>query len=53
MEGPSTVTKLAERLDSNTGATSYHLRVLADHGLVLAESSRGRGASGIGGVRTT
>ena len=43
MDGPSTATRLAERLDSNTGATSYHLRVLADHELVLEESSRGRG----------
>lgn len=33
-EGPATATTLASRLETNTGATSYHLRKLADVGLV-------------------
>jgi DNA-binding transcriptional ArsR family regulator len=36
-EGPATATVLARALDTNTGATSYHLRKLADVGLVLEE----------------
>jgi DNA-binding transcriptional ArsR family regulator len=34
LEGPATATVLAQALDTNTGATSYHLRRLADVGLV-------------------
>ena len=34
MHGPATATELADRLSTNTGATSYHLRKLADVGLV-------------------
>ena len=40
--GPATATGLAEALRTNTGATSYHLRQLADVGLVK-EDSGGRG----------
>lgn len=40
--GPATATFLAERLDTNTGATSYHLRKLASVGLV-EETGEGRG----------
>ena len=40
--GPATATGLAEALRTNTGATSYHLRRLADVGLVK-EDSGGRG----------
>ena len=40
--GPATATALAERLDTNTGATSYHLRKLASVGLV-EETGEGRG----------
>ena len=40
--GPATATALAERLGTNTGATSYHLRKLASVGLV-AETDDGRG----------
>jgi predicted ArsR family transcriptional regulator len=36
-EGPATATVLARALDTNTGATSYHLRKLAEVGLVLEE----------------
>ncbi|WP_433162038.1 ArsR/SmtB family transcription factor [Kribbella sp. CA-247076] len=39
--GPQTATTLAGRLGVNTGATSYHLRQLADAGLVLEDDSRG------------
>lgn len=34
LDGPATATTLARRLDTNTGATSYHLRKLAEVGLV-------------------
>ena len=34
LEGPATATALARALDTNTGATSYHLRKLAEVGLV-------------------
>lgn len=40
--GPATATALAERLGTNTGATSYHLRKLASVGLV-EETEDGRG----------
>lgn len=40
--GPATATALARRLDTNTGATSYHLRKLASVGLV-DETQDGRG----------
>jgi DNA-binding transcriptional ArsR family regulator len=39
--GPQTATTLAGRLGVNTGATSYHLRQLADAGLVTEDDSRG------------
>jgi predicted ArsR family transcriptional regulator len=39
--GPQTATTLAGRLGVNTGATSYHLRQLADAGLVVEDDSRG------------
>lgn len=32
--GPATATELAKRLDTESGSTSYHLRVLAQHGFV-------------------
>ncbi len=41
--GPATATGLAERLDTNSGATSYHLRKLADVGLVEEDPERGAG----------
>lgn len=40
-DGPATATTLATRLDTNTGATSYHLRQLAEVGLVLEDTDRG------------
>ncbi len=33
-DGPATATGLAKRLGLNSGATSYHLRQLAEHGLI-------------------
>ncbi len=42
MGGPATATALARALDTNTGATSYHLRKLASVGLV-EETDDGRG----------
>lgn len=33
--GPATATELAAQLDTNTGATSYHLRALEEVGLVV------------------
>ncbi|HEX6877520.1 MAG TPA: helix-turn-helix domain-containing protein [Nocardioidaceae bacterium] len=41
-DGPATATTLARALDTNTGATSYHLRKLAEVGLV-EETADGRG----------
>jgi len=41
LNGPATATTLAERLGVNTGATSYHLRQLANAGLVVEDDSRG------------
>jgi DNA-binding transcriptional ArsR family regulator len=40
-EGPATATTLAHRLDLNTGATSYHLRQLAQHGFIEEDTDRG------------
>ena len=40
--GPATATALAANLETNTGATSYHLRKLAGVGLVV-ETGEGRG----------
>jgi DNA-binding transcriptional ArsR family regulator len=42
-DGPGTASTLAERLGESSGATSYHLRVLAEHGFIEEDSSRGRG----------
>jgi DNA-binding transcriptional ArsR family regulator len=43
LEGPATATRLAEELKLNTGATSYHLRQLAEHGFIVEDSERGDG----------
>ncbi|MEJ7690062.1 MAG: helix-turn-helix domain-containing protein [Nocardioidaceae bacterium] len=42
-DGPSTASALAVRLGLNSGATSYHLRQLAQHGFVVEEAWRGNG----------
>ncbi|MGZ4457925.1 MAG: ArsR/SmtB family transcription factor [Nocardioidaceae bacterium] len=41
VEGPSTASALAARLGLNSGATSYHLRQLAQHGFVVDDTERG------------
>ena len=41
LQGPATATVLAGELGLNTGATSYHLRQLADHGFVEEDAERG------------
>lgn len=43
LEGPATATTLAARLGLNTGATSYHLRQLAQHGFIEDDPDRGTG----------
>jgi DNA-binding transcriptional ArsR family regulator len=42
-DGPSTATKLAERLGQSSGATSYHLRQLAIHGFVVEDEDQSSG----------
>jgi DNA-binding transcriptional ArsR family regulator len=41
LEGPATATQLAQELRLNTGATSYHLRQLAEHGFIVEDAERG------------
>ncbi len=41
VDGPATATTLARELSLNTGATSYHLRQLAEHGFIVEETERG------------
>lgn len=43
IDGPATATALATRLGINTGATSYHLRQLAQHGFIVDDETRGNG----------
>ena len=43
VDGPATATTLAARLGINSGATSYHLRQLAQHGFIEDDESRGNG----------
>jgi len=42
-DGPATASMLARRLDESSGATSYHLRILAKYGFVADDSERNRG----------
>ncbi|MFF4898307.1 ArsR/SmtB family transcription factor [Streptomyces sp. NPDC001068] len=41
--GAATASQLAERLGESSGATSYHLRQLAEHGFVEDAPERGKG----------
>lgn len=41
VDGPATASSLAAQLGLNSGATSYHLRQLADAGLVVEDTERG------------
>ena len=43
LDGPATATALATRLGLNSGATSYHLRHLAQHGFIVDDAERGNG----------
>jgi DNA-binding transcriptional ArsR family regulator len=43
VEGPSTATRLGQRLGESSGATSYHLRELARYGFVEELEGRGTG----------
>jgi DNA-binding transcriptional ArsR family regulator len=40
-DGPATATRLAERIGESSGLTSYHLRKLAEVGLVTEDRERG------------
>lgn len=40
-DGPATASQLAQRLGLNSGATSYHLRQLAEYGLIEDDPERG------------
>ncbi|HEX4976246.1 MAG TPA: helix-turn-helix domain-containing protein [Nocardioides sp.] len=42
-DGPATASSLALRLGLNSGATSYHLRQLHQHGFVVDDPERGNG----------
>jgi len=43
MDGPATASALARRLGESSGATSYHLRILAKYGFVEDDVERNRG----------
>ncbi|MEU6125347.1 helix-turn-helix domain-containing protein [Streptomyces sp. NPDC047123] len=43
LDGPATASQLAARLGESSGATSYHLRQLAEYGFVEDEPGRGKG----------
>jgi DNA-binding transcriptional ArsR family regulator len=40
-DGPATATSLAARIGQSSGVTSYHLRVLAEHGFIEEDTERG------------
>jgi DNA-binding transcriptional ArsR family regulator len=42
-DGPATATSLAKRVGESSGVTSYHLRVLAEHGFIVEDTMRGTG----------
>lgn len=42
-DGPATATGLGQRIDQSSGVTSYHLRVLAEHGFITEDTERGTG----------
>ncbi|MFK4064953.1 ArsR/SmtB family transcription factor [Streptomyces sp. NPDC029674] len=43
IDGPATASQLAARLGESSGATSYHLRQLAEYGFVEDDPDRGKG----------
>ncbi|HVI19228.1 MAG TPA: helix-turn-helix domain-containing protein [Gaiellales bacterium] len=42
-DGPATATSLGQRIGQSSGVTSYHLRVLAEHGFIVEDTERGNG----------
>jgi len=42
-DGPATATSLAARIGQSSGVTSYHLRVLGEHGFIEEDAERGNG----------
>ncbi|MFC7278760.1 helix-turn-helix domain-containing protein [Paractinoplanes rhizophilus] len=46
VDGPATSAILARRLETDTGQTSHHLRLLARHGLVEEAPEHGKGTHG-------
>jgi DNA-binding transcriptional ArsR family regulator len=42
-DGPATASQLGRRIGQSSGVTSYHLRVLAEHGFVEDDPDRGNG----------
>lgn len=42
-DGPATATSLGNRIGQSSGVTSYHLRVLAEHGFIVEDAERGTG----------
>jgi DNA-binding transcriptional ArsR family regulator len=42
-DGPATASELGRRLGESSGATSYHLRILAKYGFVEDDAERNRG----------
>lgn len=43
LDGPSTASRLAEKVGESSGSTSYHLRQLAQYGFVAEVEGRGNG----------
>jgi DNA-binding transcriptional ArsR family regulator len=42
-DGPATASELARRFGESSGATSYHLRILAKYGFIVDDPERNRG----------
>src|SRR5262245_51738058 len=42
-DGPATASQLGRRVGHSSGVTSYHLRILAEHGFVDEDTERGNG----------
>jgi DNA-binding transcriptional ArsR family regulator len=42
-DGPSTASRLGERIGQSSGVTSYHLRQLAEQGFIVEDAERGNG----------
>lgn len=40
-DGPATASGLGQRIGQSSGVTSYHLRVLAEHGFIAEDETRG------------